>query len=527
MLTDANSNTANSVYTSITVNPLLTVSAQQSSGKTIDVGQSLPVNALATGGTGSYTYSWTSTCTGYSSGSGNTVTFTPTAAGSCAFTFTSNDIYTSNTATTATITVNPLLTVTAKPSSPATIEVGQNIPVNALATGGTGSYTYSWISSSCPGAAGSGSGNTLTYTPVSATSCTFTFTANDIYTSNTATTSTITVNPPPLASISPASNVIADQGQYESFNGVITGGLGSYNVFLYVSNTANHGIVVYSTNSLFAGPAWSFNGIQIPGNWATNSPMDANVMLTDADSVAANSAYTSDFIVNPSLLSTSWTASNTFIGYGQYEVLNAIIQGGTMGSGYTYNFLVYNSIGSLVDSALHSGVQATSNSFIFQQNSLWGANTFTANIIVTDTASTQNTVTNTLQYTAEVSLCTISLSNTLIAFGGGSGIGSGTSSGIVNSILDTNGGNINAALWTYGGNWIGPQPTDNGNFFVANTLWSSTFNGLGTPLQLPTGANTAIILPATSSNSIYFGVNVPTGASTGTFSQTITITNIC
>lgn len=98
---------------------------------------------------------------------------------------------------------------------------------------------------------------------------------------------------PPTVTISPASNTVANQGQYESFNGVITGGATPYNVFLYVASSASPGTIVYSTNAIFTGPAWSFDGIQISGNWATDSPLIANVILTDANSASANSVYIS------------------------------------------------------------------------------------------------------------------------------------------------------------------------------------------------------------------------------------------
>lgn len=129
------------------------------------------------------------------------------------------------------------------------------------------------------------------------------------------------------------------------------------------------------------------------------------------------------------------------------------------------------------------------------------------------------------------SVCTISLSNTVIAFGGAGGVPPGTSSS-ANQILDTNDGNTQAWVWTAGGNWIGPQTADNGNFYVTNTLYG--LSGLATPatpLTLTT-ANTQIFLPiptlnSPTSNAIFYSVSVPVGAAAGTFQQAITVTNTC
>jgi len=128
-------------------------------------------------------------------------------------------------------------------------------------------------------------------------------------------------------------------------------------------------------------------------------------------------------------------------------------------------------------------------------------------------------------------VCTISLTNTIIAFGGSSGVAPGTASS-ANQVLDTNDGNTQAWVWAYGGNWIGPSPQDNGNFFVTNTLYGEFGSSTPANALTLTSANTAIFLPAPSinaptSNGIYFSVNVPVGVAAGTFQQAITITNTC
>lgn len=127
------------------------------------------------------------------------------------------------------------------------------------------------------------------------------------------------------------------------------------------------------------------------------------------------------------------------------------------------------------------------------------------------------------------SACTISISNTLLSFGGSAGVAPGTLS-TANVVFDTNDGNAQSWIWSNAGNWIGPQTADNGNFFVSNTLYGAT--STPTISESLTSANTGIFLPAPSinqptTNSIYFAVNVPVGTAAGVFLQTITITNIC
>jgi len=94
-----------------------------------------------------------------------------------------------------------------------------------------------------------------------------------------------------------------------------------------------------------------------------------------------------------------------------------------------------------------------------------------------------------------------------------------------------NGGNVAANMLVYGGNWVGPT-----TFGVGNTLWNPTSSNsyIGTALTLSTGNTiTGIVIPAptqsspSTSNSIYFGLGVPGGAPSGTYTQNIIIENSC
>jgi len=93
-----------------------------------------------------------------------------------------------------------------------------------------------------------------------------------------------------------------------------------------------------------------------------------------------------------------------------------------------------------------------------------------------------------------------------------------------------NGGNVAANILVSGNNWVGPTTT----FGVGNTLWNPTSSTSYIGNALTTGpADTHIVIPAptqntpSTSNRIYFGLAVPGGAPSGTYTQNIIIENSC
>lgn len=119
-----------------------------------------------------------------------------------------------------------------------------------------------------------------------------------------------------------------------------------------------------------------------------------------------------------------------------------------------------------------------------------------------------------------VKVCTISLAQNSINFGS---IYAGSNVATIKTVTDNNIGNVNAYMLVYGGNWIGPS-----SFGVSNTTWSVS-SGVAFPANRlsPAAYNTTILVPAGSSNDIYFGLGVPRGAPSGVYSQDITIENSC
>ncbi|MFA5935182.1 MAG: hypothetical protein WC827_04855, partial [Candidatus Paceibacterota bacterium] len=123
--------------------PTLDVSCS-ANPNSIDVGQSTTWSANASGGTGSYTYSWTGTDSLY--GSSRTVTKSYNNEGTKTARVTvRSGTQTSYADCSAVVSEIPLPNLTASCSAnPNSIDVGQSTTWSANASGGTGSYTYSW-----------------------------------------------------------------------------------------------------------------------------------------------------------------------------------------------------------------------------------------------------------------------------------------------------------------------------------------------------------------------------------------------
>jgi hypothetical protein len=111
---------------------------------TMDAGQSQTFNATATAGTPPYTYKWYLNGTAVSGATNKTWTFKPTSAGSYSVYVIANDTAgVKGTSNTATVTVNPALSVTISPTS-VTLDIGQNQTFTSTVSGGTKPYTYKW-----------------------------------------------------------------------------------------------------------------------------------------------------------------------------------------------------------------------------------------------------------------------------------------------------------------------------------------------------------------------------------------------
>ena len=120
-----------------------------------------------------------------------------------------------------------------------------------------------------------------------------------------------------------------------------------------------------------------------------------------------------------------------------------------------------------------------------------------------------------------VKVCTVSLAPNSVNFGN---MYAGSNIATTNAVTDTNTGNANAYILVYGGNWIGPK-----SFGVSNTTWaaSSGVPFISANRLSALATNTLILVPESSSNSIYFGLGIPGGAPSGPYTQNIIIENSC
>jgi hypothetical protein len=118
-------------------------------------------------------------------------------------------------------------------------------------------------------------------------------------------------------------------------------------------------------------------------------------------------------------------------------------------------------------------------------------------------------------------VCTIALSSNAISFGT---LNPGTVNPDNVQIADTNSGDAVANVLVSGTDWASSAAS----FGVSNTSWSQTpLTSFGTELVSNALKSTGIAIEPSSSNSIYFGLNMPGAIAAGTYTQTITIENSC
>jgi hypothetical protein len=181
----------------------------------INIGQTSQLNVVATGGTGTYTYSWTSIPAGFTSAIQNPVV-SPIVTTKYVAHVTSG---TQTKTDTTTVFINMTALATANPYF---INSGSSSQLNIAATGGTGSYSYSW-SSNPPGFT-----STLQNPTVSPTVTTVYTAVATSGTQNASDTTMVTVNLSTLgvtATATPSSICIGNSSQ---LNAAATGGTLSY-----------------------------------------------------------------------------------------------------------------------------------------------------------------------------------------------------------------------------------------------------------------------------------------------------------
>ena len=398
--------TANSVPSSpYVVNAMLQAGLLTETNTVIDAGQYSTLTSSYSGGTPTVTINWFtgSSCNTALGQTGSTLLVNPSST--TTYSFNAVDSATTNAVVCAsnTITVysTPTTLLTITPSN--AVSPGTQTTMNDLVSGGSGSFTFSNTlnNANFQGTlVGSTGVSNVLNNPV-AGNFVYNVIVTDIGTTtpyviaqqtNTLVVSTSYV--PPMVSISSPSNAIVDAGQWESFIATITSGTSPFSFTFNAVNSITTSTVV---NGIYvSGQASPYTWTYFVGGAKSiaNSPIIANVQITDAHPTTVNSIYSSHYIVNPSFSSIGLSVSLNPINPVQTQTITATVLGGSPGYVYTYD--VYNPSSALIYSYTTAN-SYTSNSFSFVQGTPGG--TWTATVSIYDSATTNEIVTNSLVYT--------------------------------------------------------------------------------------------------------------------------------
>ena len=132
---------------------------------------------------------------------------------------------------------------------------------------------------------------------------------------------------PTTPTLSAPSNAVADVGQSECFTGSVSGGTTPYTYNFLVSRVSVPSTLDYSgqisTSSTSATKCYQMQSYSVG-----DSPLEANVVVTDSNPTTVNSVYSGTFTVNYALASLSAGSSST-IDSGQSASLASTWSGGT------------------------------------------------------------------------------------------------------------------------------------------------------------------------------------------------------
>jgi hypothetical protein len=414
------------------------------SSNTLDVGQSVGLVASVTGGTGTYSYQWYLNGNPVGSDSSSyTLNANLTTEGTAAVSVTATDTGTQPGATPQidgssvpySFVVNSALSLQTPTTLTPNVDQGQMATITGTApTTGTATYTYQWLEEA-PGASSyttatdcaASTTDICAFTTAGSTTGTYSFELEVTDSASTAVTVTsdpvsVTVNPTPTVTLTPSRSLF-DSGMTETYSITVNGGTGPFSINLYnitsgapvltgltttISNPGGTSTISFTVNSPEMGSVFAYEAI------ATDAGVTPGYIFSSASSsITVNLPPASNVTVVPQEIDVGGDAT-----------LTASITYGT--APFTFNYQVYNSMGSLVFNGLSTDVPysgtcvtgdcVTVNSIIFPSTSN-SIGTDSVNVILTDDVGVSETFSNITIVNPQPAI-TISPSSTSISTGG-------------------------------------------------------------------------------------------------------------
>lgn len=166
----------------------------------------------------------------------------------------------------------------------------------------------------------------------------------------------------PTVTIGNPTNTIVDEGQWQSFTATITGGSSPFSYGFNAVNSASPGIIVNAI-AVTGQSASTYTWVYFVGaNDIANTPIEANVAITDSHPNSANSVYSATYSVHPALTGGMPTETNTAIVSDGYSRLTANPIGGS--PGYTYQWYTISGSTAPTCTAANSISGATSSTYL-------------------------------------------------------------------------------------------------------------------------------------------------------------------
>jgi hypothetical protein len=315
----------NSSSVSLTINPDPSVypGSFVADPAVTDIGMVTQFSATASGGTGPLSFNYSGLPPGCSSQNRSTLSCRPLAAGTYAVGLVLTDAsgYTTPPVLT-TLTVQPPPNFSSLTATPGVVEAGQQVIVNANASGGTGGLMYSYVG--LPKGCDSGGNPQFLCTPSAPGNYTIVGTAVDSVGGNASASTTLRVVAAPAVSSFSASPQTIDVGQSFALLAEISGGSGPFSY-------AYTGLPPGCTSANLSGLSCATTPQTKAGSFSVH------LAVTDAFGVVATSVVVVQVNSDPHLL--SFTADPAAPALGESTSLSVRLAGGTPPFAYGFSGL--------------------------------------------------------------------------------------------------------------------------------------------------------------------------------------------